>query len=175
MFRKILIGATMLATLAIAAPAGAQTYDFNVSPGNVEAGGQVTVSGEGCNPGEEVTITVTEGAPQKAVGDVILTTTGTADSSGKFTITFKIPPGTPVGVYTVTATCGDGVVLSSVINVVEGPVVTTTPATPGGGTTGPIVRTGSDLNGLGLAGAALITVGGIILLTTRSRRHQARA
>ena len=172
MFRKILIGATMLATLAIAAPAGAQTYDFNVSPGNVEAGGQVTVSGEGCNPGEEVTITVTEGAPQKAVGDVILTTTGTADSSGKFTITFKIPPGTPVGVYTVTATCGDGVVLSSVINVVEGPVATTTPGKPGGGT---IARTGSDLNGLGLAGAALITVGGIILLTTRSRRHQARA
>ena len=40
----------------------------------------------------------------------------------------QIPPGTPVGVYTVTATCGDGVVLSSVINVVEGPVVTTTPA-----------------------------------------------
>ena len=38
-----------------------------------------------------------------------------------------------------------------------------------------IARTGSDLNGLGLAGAALITVGGIILLTTRSRRHQARA
>jgi len=56
--------------------------------------------------------------------------------------------------------------------VVEGPVATTTPGKPGGGT---IARTGSDLNGLGLAGAALITVGGIILLTTRSRRHQARA
>lgn len=172
MFRKILIGATMLAALAIATPAGAQTYDFNVSPGNVEAGGQVTVSGEGCNPGEEVTITVTEGAPQKAVGDVILTTTGTADATGKFTVTFSMPAGTPVGVYTVTATCGDGVVLSSVINVVEGPVVTTPPSRPGGGT---IARTGSDLNGLGLVGAGLITVGGIILLTTRSRRHQARA
>src|SRR5690349_697562 len=102
MFRKLLIGATMLAALAVAAPAGAQTYDFNVSPGTVEAGGAVTASGQGCSPGAEVTIVVTEGGAQRAAGDVILTVTGTANENGEFSITFNIPPGTPVGVYTVT-------------------------------------------------------------------------
>jgi hypothetical protein len=173
MFRKLLIGTMMLAALAVASPAGAQTYDGNVSPGNVEAGGAVTVSGKGCSAGAEVTITVTEGAAQRATGDVILTTTGTADENGEFTVTFNIPVGTPIGVYTVTASCDGSVVFSDTINVVEGgTVVTTAPSTGGGGT---IARTGSDLNGLGLAGAGLITVGGIILLTTRSRRHQAKA
>jgi hypothetical protein len=172
MFRKLLIGATMLAALAVAAPAGAQTYDFNVSPGTVEAGGAVTASGKGCSPGAEVTIVVTEGGAQRAAGDVILTTTGTADENGEFSITFTIPAGTPVGVYTVTATCDGTTVYSAEINVVDGTVVTTAPPSGGGGT---IARTGSDLNGLGLAGAALITVGGIILLTTRNRRHQAKA
>ncbi|WP_421119122.1 hypothetical protein ACE2AJ_17420 [Aquihabitans daechungensis] len=173
MFRKMLIGALMLVAVA-AAPAAAQTYDFNVSPANVEPGGTVTVSGEGCQPGAEVTITVTEAAPQRAVGDVILTTTVTADGSGQFTATFTIPSGTATGTYEVTATCGDGVVLSDFINVVDGTVATTAPPSGSGGG-GTIARTGSDLNGLGLAGAGLITVGGIILLTTRSRRHQAKA
>ncbi len=172
MFRKMLIGAAMLVAVA-AGPVAAQTYDLNVSPGNVEAGGSVTVSGKGCEAGDKVTITVTEAAPQKAVGDVILTTTVIADENGEFTATFTIPVGTPTGTYQVTATCGNGVVLSEFINVVDGTVATTTPGNGGGG--GTIARTGSDLNGLGLAGAGLITVGGIILLSTRSRRHQARA
>ena len=171
MFRKMLIGAAMLVAVA-AAPVAAQTYDFNVSPGNVEAGGAVTVSGKGCDAGAEVVITLTEAAPQKAVGDVILTTTVIANATGEFTATFNIPAGTATGTYQVTATCGDGVVLSDFIDVVDGTVATTAPANGGGGN---IVRTGSDLNGLGLAGAGLITVGGIILLTTRSRRHHAKA
>ena len=171
MFRKMLISAAMLVAVA-AAPVVAQMYDFNVSPGTVEPGGAVTVSGEGCQPGAEVIITLTEAAPQKAIGDVILTTTVIANENGEFTATFTVPVGTPTGTYQVTATCGDGVVLSDFIDVVDGTVATTAPPSGGGG---PIVRTGSDLNGLGLAGAALITVGGIILLTTRSRRHQAKA
>ncbi len=67
MIRKMLIGATLLLALA-AAPVAAQTYDFNVTPGTVVAGGQVTVSGQGCAANAQVIITMTEAAPQRAVG-----------------------------------------------------------------------------------------------------------
>lgn len=166
MFRRMLIGAVLLTAL-FAAPAAAQ-YPFNVSPGTVVAGGAVTVAGEGCAPGAEVTITMTEAAAQKAVGDVVFTTTVIADENGNFSVTFNIPAGTPVGTYEVVAECGNGEVYSAFIDVVD---ATTPTTTPGGGSTTPIVRTGSDLNGLGLAGAGLITVGGIILIATRTRRH----
>ena len=166
MFRRMLIGAALLVALA-AAPAAAQ-YPFNVSPGTVVAGGAVTVSGKGCSPGAEVTITVTEAAASdRAPGDVILTTTVIADENGAFTVTFEIPEGTPVGRYRVSASCDGTEVAASFIDVVD---PATTPTTPGSGSE-PIVRTGSDLNGLGLAGAGLITVGGIILIATRTRRH----
>jgi hypothetical protein len=170
MFRRMLIGAALLIALA-AAPAAAQ-YPFNVTPGRVLAGGEVTVSGKGCDPGAEVTIVMVEAASQRKVGDVILTTTVIADENGNFTTTITVPAGTPVGTYQIKAECNDGVVFSAFIDVVD---ATTPTTTPGGGSTAPIVRTGSDLNGLGLAGAGLITVGGIILIATRSRRHQARA
>ncbi|MCU1372662.1 MAG: cell wall anchor protein [Ilumatobacteraceae bacterium] len=173
MFRRMLIGATLLIALA-AAPAAAQ-YPFNVSPGTVVAGGSVTVSGKGCSPNAPVTITMVEGAAQKAVGDVIFETTITSDENGEFTFTFTVPVGTPVGTYEVKAECNDGVVFSAFIDVVDSTTATTTPGTGSTGSSGPIVRTGSDLNGLGLAGAGLITVGGIILIATRSRRHQAQA
>ena len=56
----------------------------------------------------------------------------------------------------------------------ESPVTTDPPTTGSTGTTGPIVRTGSDLNGLGLLGAGLLTLGGLILVATKTRRHEAR-
>ena len=171
MFRRMLIGAALLLAVA-AAPAAAQ-YPFNVTPGAVVAGGAVTVSGAGCSAGAEVVITVTEAASTvRAVGDVIYTTTITADENGEFSVTFNIPAGTAVGRYLVTATCDGVEVANAYIDVVD---ATTPTTTPGGGSTGPIVRTGSDLNGLGLVGAGLITVGGIVLIATRSRRHQAEA
>ena len=171
MFRRMLIGALLLVAL-LAAPAAAQ-YDVSVTPGEVEAGGAITFSGEGCLPGAEITITLTEVAPgtTKAIGDVITITTITADENGAFTVTFDVPEGTAVGTYRVSAICGGEAVASAIINVVDGTTATTVP----GSSNEPIVRTGSDLNGLGLAGAGLITVGGIILIATRSRRHQAEA
>ena len=170
MFRRMLIGAMMLIAL-VAAPAAAQ-YDFNVSPGEVQPGGQVSVSGEGCSPGAEVTITLTQISSSKAIGDTIVVATVIADENGRFTATFTVPEGTAVGRYEVAALCDGVQVASRFIDVVDGTTATTTPASGG---TDPIVRTGSDLNGLGLAGAGLITVGGIILIATRNRRHQARA
>lgn len=173
MLRRMLIGAAVLVVL-MAAPAAAQ-YPFNVSPGTVVAGGDVTVSGQGCAPGAEVTITLTLVTPAKAAGDGVVVATVIADENGKFTVTFTVPEGTAAGTYNVSATCGGVEVASANIEVVDSSPTTTTTRASGGGSTTPIVRTGSDLNGLGLAGAGLITVGGIILLATRSRRHQARS
>ena len=164
MFRRMVIGALLLVAL-VAAPAAAQ-YDFTVSPGDVVPGGSVTVSGSGCQPGETVTITLTQVAATKAVGDSVVIATATTDANGAFTITFVVPEGTAVGSYTLTANCGGHQVGVGDLNVVAPGTATTTP-----GSTTPIVRTGSDLTPLGLVGAALITVGGIILIATRTRRH----
>ncbi|WP_426573436.1 hypothetical protein [Aquihabitans sp. McL0605] len=173
MFRRMLIGAAVLVAL-FAAPAAAQ-YDYTVNPGQVEPGGAVSVSGQGCAPGATVTITMTEGdtTATRALGDVIFQTTVVADANGEFTVEFNIPDGTPVGTYTVTSTCGDTVVGSETIDVVS--ATTTTPSGTGSGSGGTIVRTGSDLTGLGLVGAGLLTLGGIFLIATKSRRNLARA
>jgi hypothetical protein len=166
MFRRMLIGAVLLVAL-MAAPAAAQ-YDFTVTPGTVEPGGPVTVTGEGCSPGAEVTITLTQISDARAIGDTIVVATVIADENGAFTVTFDIPEGTAVGTYEVAAICDGEQVASAIIDVVDPGTATTTPATP---PDDDIVRTGSDLNGLGLLGAGLITAGGIVLIATKARRH----
>ena len=182
MFRKMLIGAAML-VVAAAAPAAAQTYDANVSPGTVVAGQEVTLSGEGCVPGSTISVKVT----QRATGTIIFTGSDVTDSKGEYTFKFRMPANAAPGWYDLEARCPNGALHANgrEAGVAEGNdlvwrleilVVADTPTTtPGGGATAPIVRTGSDLNGLGLVGAGLITVGGIILIATRSRRHQAQA
>jgi hypothetical protein len=168
--RRVVIGALLLVMVA-ASPAAAQYDDFTITPGSVQPGGTVTVTGQGCSPGAEVTITLTEGdtSAAKAAGDVIATTTVTADEDGRFNTTITVPAGTPAGVYSVDATCDGVLVGHAVIDVLD---ATAAPNT-GAGASGPIVRTGSDLTGLGMIGAALLTVGGIVLIATRSRRHAA--
>ena len=184
MFRKMLIGAAMLVVLA-AAPAAAQTYTANVSPGTVVAGDDITVSGQGCVPFSTVSVEVT----QRATGTVIFNGEDQTDAAGEFTFTFQMPADAAPGWYDLVAKCPlDGSTAPSADRIegeIEGDyivwraeilvVADTTPTTTPGSGSAPIVRTGSDLNGLGLAGAGLITVGGIILIATRSRRHQARA
>lgn len=166
MFRRMLIGAFALIAL-VAAPAAAQ-YDFSVGPGNVTPGGDVTVSGEGCSAGAEVTITLTLlQATRAAVGESVVVATVTADANGEFNLTFQIPADAVLGRYKVEAFCDGASVGSAEINVVA--------PSSGGGGQGTIVRTGSDLNGLGLLGAGLLTAGGIILIATKSRRHRAQA
>lgn len=166
MVRKMLLGAFALIAL-VAAPAAAQ-YNFTVTPGTVVQGGELTVSGEGCSPADEVTITMTQlsdSTTNRAIGDSVVVATGTADDQGEFTITFTVPDTLPTGSYEVEAFCSGYSVGSSIVDVVA----------PGGGGGGSIVRTGSDLNGLGLLGAGLLTGGGIILLATKSRRNRATA
>ena len=172
MIRRVVIGALLLVMVA-ASPAAAQYDDFTITPGSVQPGGTVTVTGQGCSPGAEVTITLTEGdtSAAKAAGDVIATTTVTADEDGRFNTTITVPAGTPPGVYSVDATCDGVLVGHAVIDVLDATATPTTGAGAGAG--GPIVRTGSDLTGLGMIGAALLTIGGIVLIATRSRRHAA--
>ena len=168
MIRKMLIGAAALLVL-FAAPAAAQ-YDFTVGPGTVEPGGTVTVTGGSCWHNKPVVIRVTQKSATKAVGDVIFETTVITDDQGNFSLTFEFPPDAEPGVYVVAAYCDGTEVASQEVEVAGASPTTTT--TPGGGT---IVRTGSDLNGLGLLGAGLLTIGGIILIATKGRRHEARA
>ncbi|MCB0972084.1 MAG: hypothetical protein KDA97_11320 [Acidimicrobiales bacterium] len=168
MVRKMLLGALALLALT-AAPAAAQ-YRFVVGPGQVTVGGEVSVAGEGCSPGDEVTITMTplnNGSTSRAAGNSVVVATTIADESGEFNTTYTVPEGTALGKYEVEAFCGGYSVGSSIIEVVA--------PSDGGSGNGSIVRTGSDLNGLGLLGAGLLTGGGIILLATKSRRNRATA
>jgi hypothetical protein len=179
----MLIAAMALVALA-AAPAAAQ-YDFSVSPTVVQAGGVVNISGEGCGPFSTVTVKVT----QRSSGDVIFSGLDQTDAAGEFSFDITLPSNLAPGFYDLEARCpldgsldrstrlqgvveGDDLVFRAVIE-----IVADGGGTPGGGGVddGDIVRTGSDLNGLGLLGAGLLTVGGLVLIATKSRRSTADA
>jgi hypothetical protein len=160
MIRKMLIGAFALVAF-VAAPAAAE-YNITVTPGTVVAGGEFTVGGDFCKPGEQVTITVAS----VATGDVVLTSTVVADAEGEFTVTLTMPSNVAPGAYEITSSCTN--VRSARINVGSG-------GGGGNGGGGTIVRTGSDLDKLGLVGAALLTFGGLVLIATKTRRHDAKA
>lgn len=165
MIRKIFIGATLLVAL-FAAPAAAQYAPLVVTPTVVSALEKVSVSGQGCAPNEEVIVylvpgdtSATDGIPAGAI-EVGRTT---ADATGNFTLTFTVPSGTAVGVYTVTASCGT-LDQNATIEVIA-TAVTPPPSTPP-----TLPRTGSNLNGAGMVGAGLLAAGGLVLLASRKRR-----
>lgn len=161
MLRKMVLGALVLVA-AFAAPAAAQYNPFVVTPGDVLSGGLVNVQGSGCSPAEVVEISITPaggGAPT-------VVATVTADENGSYSVSFEVPAGTEVGPYLVSASCGNGVA-GQQIEVV--PPAVTPPG--GGGGSGSLPRTGSDLNGLGLVGAGLLTAGGLVLVATKQKRH----
>lgn len=190
MLRKILF-TSLLVTVLAAGTASAQ-YSFVVTPSEVTPGSTISIVGDGCASGAEVSITI---APA-AGGDPVELAAVSAGEDGTVDVDAQIPADLEPGSYTVTMTCGDQV-LSQNITVVEA----TTPTTPGdttttttGGTTpdgpgtgqapdgstggkapagvaGPLPRTGSNLNGFGLVGAGLLTIGGLLLIATRHRRE----
>lgn len=185
MIRKMLVGAIALVAIA-AAPAAAQ-YDFTVSPTQVQAGGAVNISGEGCAPNSEVTVVITK----RTSAEVVITDSGSTDDNGQFSIDIDLPSSLTPGFYDLEARCtlpdcsvdassralqgeveGCELVFRSAIEI----VTPGTPSTPGDGVDGGnIVRTGSDLNGLGLLGAGLLTAGGLVLIATKGRRGHAAA
>lgn len=167
MVRKMLLGAVLLVAL-FAAPAAAQ-YPFTVTPTEVRPGSLVNIKGSGCAANEQVNVKLTYvesfvGAP---VPTVIAEYTTKADAEGAFNYSFEMPADAKPGKYLVEASCGT-LVFSDTLTLGE----ETTPTTTPGSDDGEIVRTGSDLNGLGIAGAAMLGIGGAILLATRSRRHR---
>lgn len=154
MVRKVLIGALMLVAL-FAAPAAAQYPDFTVTPGGVESGGSAGFQGSGCQPGETVVVTINGRVMATVVADA------SGDYSGSFVV--DLAPGE----YTVTATCGNVVNTSPLL--VRG-VAQTAPTTTRPGVAGaPLARTGSNVNGLALAGAALLLAGGGAMVVARKR------
>lgn len=152
MVRKVLLGAVMIVAL-FAAPAAAQYGTFTVNPGSVRPGGQANFNGKGCKAGETVTVTVQ--------GTVVATVTAKPNGSfnGNFTVNL------PSGNYTVVSTCGS--LVQSAPLLVRSANVSNRP-TGTGGTTLP--RTGSNIDTLGLMGAALLVAGGGVMLATRKRR-----
>ena len=183
MLKKILM-VTAVLVFGAAAPAAAQYPEIVVTPGTVTEGGTISVTGKFCNPGENVVITLRPAATGNraipAEGIVVATTT--ADENGAFNTSFDLPPEATAGSYEVVVNCGGTTrietieVLGKNINppsTVPGTTPGTTPGPDGNnapGGSGTLPRTGSDLNGYGLIGAGLLTVGGLFLLGARKRR-----
>lgn len=167
MFRKMLLGVAALILLS-AAPAAAQ-YNITVTPDTLEPGGVATVTGEGCAPGADVTVTLTQISAQRAIGEPIEVGSGQANEDGEYAVDIEIPADADPGVYEISVFC-DGAFVESAQITVAGPGTPTTQP-PAGGGDDDIVRTGSDLDGLGLLGAGLLVGGGIVLFATRNRRH----
>ena len=153
----------LAALLALAGPASAGE-EYTPPPGievdndTPEPGDSVTITGEGCEVGAEVSITL----------DGVEVATATIGEDGTFSATFDVPADAEPGDYEVQVIgCGTEV-LSSIITV--GGAVTTTsiggaalPQT-GSSSTEPLVRTG----------AVLVAAGGVLVYAVR-RRQQAAA
>lgn len=170
MIRKILITALAMMAL-VAAPAAAQYEPIVVQPGRVPPGGTVTVTGSACAPGDTVVITLQADGPAAIrsaplQAEPVVVATVTADAEGNFSASFVVPADAKLGWYTVTATCGS-ITRHKRIQVAEADTpATTVPSKPGGN----LPKTGSNLNGFGLAGAGLLAVGGLFLLAANKRR-----
>ena len=160
----------MFLVAAFAAPAAAQYAPLVVTPPVVSALEKVSVSGQGCAPNQEVIVYLvpgdTTGAKAIPAGAIEVGRT-TADATGNFSLTFTVPAGTAIGIYTVTASCGT-LDQSATIEVISTAVVTPPPPTPP-----TLPRTGSNLNGAGMVGAGLLAAGGLFLLASRKRRSSA--
>lgn len=133
---------------------------FIINPSQTLPGGEVSFLGTGCAPGSQVTFTIAN--PAIDLG----TTTADNTSEGNFFLgNVVIPIGTPPGVYTVTATCGDTILVAS-LTVLDVPLP---PPSSGG-----LAVTGSSRTiPMAKIAIVLIAVGGAILLATGRRRERA--
>lgn len=145
------IGLASSTVLAIADPS------VNIVETEVKAGDQVTIEGAGWNPaGGPVTLVFTD-ADSAPVGDPF---EATLAPDGTISASWMVPDGTPDGVLTLTAT-QDELSRTDTVNV-RTPVVPPTPALPKTGAESPLLP-------LGVAGLALLAVGGA-LVATRLRK-----
>ena len=146
MIRRMLILAAV-ALVAFAPAAHAQYGDgsITVSDSTVTRGQTITVTVDGCEPGEEVTFFF-DGADAGSA---------TADDSGTATGSVTVPGDATAGEHVISNSCNDATI-----------VVTVEVA----GTAAALPRTGSD-SSLPLAKVAivLIAAGGLLVLVSRDR------
>jgi len=158
--------AAMLALFAGSAsaqyePTGSQVLsDTTVRPGDT-----ITVSGTGCPANASVTTTFDR--------STVLGST-TAGSDGTFSLSVTIPSDAVPGRHTITSTCGD-LVLSSTITVLG--ASTGTGGSTGTGTGGgALPRTGTNSTvPLTQIGVGLLAIGGVLMIVARKRRQASLA
>ncbi len=183
MVRRMLIIAGVLVAF-LAAPAFGQYVDntAQVNNPNPNPGSTVVVTGTcAAGPNTPVTIKLDNAA---TVG------TGTTGADGTYSVSVTIPANTSLGAHTLNVFCGDVPIAVLPINVTAKTTGTTgttgTTAKPAAttgttGTTGvtnstsPLARTGSNLAPVLTVGAVLLAAGGLLMLTTRKRRHSGTA
>jgi hypothetical protein len=143
-----------------AAPASAQystvlTCNFTM----LMAGDTATVSGDGYDPGSQITISInrTDGVFTQ---DVLITT---ADANGQFTATFTVPAAAPAGTYDVLAN-GIGVDLAA--------RSLACPFEVGQVTQVPIAFTGSNSRPMAQIALAIIALGALLVFATRRKRDE---
>jgi alpha-L-fucosidase len=164
MIRRIALmaGTLLLAVMGLAAPAQAGTEyppaaGISVDKPSVTPGEQVTVTGDGCDAGAEVTITL---------GDSEVAT-ATAGEDGTFSAAFQVPSGTAPGTYAVEAIDCVAEVLSTTLTVTA---AGTTPTPTGGSGGSTLPRTGSDTTeSLIRVALVLFAFGGLLVFVARRR------
>jgi hypothetical protein len=153
-----------------------------VSESTLSPGEPFTVSGDGAKPGATVTFTLQRSPAAVGTGQVLAagsslvrsTATNrpqaegsiplgsTTDADGQFSATLIMPAGTEAGVYGLSATSSRGILAVMTLQVITG----------GGGIGGLPFSGANVLPGLAM-GAALIVVGGLLLLSLKRRRPAA--
>jgi hypothetical protein len=167
MVKRMLVAAMVVMGLC-AAPAAAQQYppadnSITVSDSSVTRGQTIEITFKTCPPGSEATFVLTS--------DPVVLGTATADADGVATLSATIPEDTSFGRHTITGTCPDLELSTSIVVV---------PAAAGGAQGGPggaLPRTGDDTSiPLARLGLALAAAGGVITaLAAKRRKHAAAA
>lgn len=152
LFGLVALAGPVSAGEAYEPPPGIEVDDSTPGPGDT-----VTISGESCAIGAEVTITL--------AGEEVAT--ATVGDDGTFTATFEVPADAAPGDYEVEVIGCGAEVLGTTITV-SGPA-----PTPGG--SGALPETGSsDTEPLVRTGAVLLAAGAVLVFAVR-RRQQAAA
>jgi hypothetical protein len=165
----------VLTALLTAAPAHGQDYP----PGDDES---ITISDTTLVPGQTFTITATgfaSGAETTATffSEPVVIARGTADGSGTVTLTATVPEDATLGTHTITVSGmgadGELLELSATVEVVA-PGAGAGPDADAGAD-GDLPRTGRNTLPLTGIAAALLAIGGAIVLGARGRRGAAEA
>jgi len=148
----LLVAAASFGTSAMAYP-GSGTSPV-VSTQTPTAGGQLTLSGQGCAANETLTLTLD-------TGDVLGTTT--TDSTGAYSTSVTLPSGV-TGHHTITVSGSAG------CSGTAGVEIQASGGGGGGGSGGGLAGTGVAVIGIGALGVVLLVGGALMLMAGRRRR-----